>query len=238
MGILLDNRFTEWLPIWVWIIEHPEGVFIIDTGASSKVTGKAYFKTSGMIAKWINTSLFKFQVQKDDEIGNQLKQLGINTKNVIVIITHLHLDHTDGLSCFKDSTVFVHEKEWQKPYGNLPELYPKWFKPVLLKLTDNYEGFNAVPLTKSNDIFAIHTPGHSDGHTSVVLKTDNVNILFAGDICFSDDQIFENKIPGANFSYAKTAYSYGKIKVLSMKKKLIILPSHDVGAAKRLIQEK
>lgn len=30
---LFDRRFTDWLPIWVMVIQHPEGTFVIDTGA-------------------------------------------------------------------------------------------------------------------------------------------------------------------------------------------------------------
>jgi len=228
--VFLDKKFTEWLPIWVWVIEHPEGIFIIDTGVSSNVMSKNYFQSSGAVAKWINTSLFRFKVQKEDEIGAQLERLGINTNGAKVFLTHLHLDHTDGLSYFKESTIFLHEKEWQKPYGNLPKLYPKWFKPVLLKLTDTFEDFDSISLTKSGDLLAIHTPGHSEGHISILLKTDNANILFAGDVCYSQNQIFENKIPGANLSYGKTKETYRKIRVLSEKKKLIILPSHNINA--------
>jgi glyoxylase-like metal-dependent hydrolase (beta-lactamase superfamily II) len=138
------------------------------------------------------------------------------------------------LHCFRESTILVHGKEWQKPYGNLPKLYPKWFNPVLLELTDRFENFDSVSLTKSGDLLAIHTPGHSAGHISILLKTDNANILFAGDVCYSSNQIFEDKIPGANQSYAKTKETYRKIRALSEKKELIILPSHDANVAKKL----
>ena len=33
--VLLDTRWTEWLPIYAWAIEHPEGVIVVDTGESA-----------------------------------------------------------------------------------------------------------------------------------------------------------------------------------------------------------
>ena len=35
-----DKEFGEWLPIWTWLIIHPEGSFLIDTGLSSDVNQK------------------------------------------------------------------------------------------------------------------------------------------------------------------------------------------------------
>ena len=38
LDFILDKKFTEWMPIWVLIIEHPEGVFVIDTGENANVS--------------------------------------------------------------------------------------------------------------------------------------------------------------------------------------------------------
>jgi N-acyl homoserine lactone hydrolase len=32
INILLDSHYTEYMPIWVWVIEHPDGLMIVDTG--------------------------------------------------------------------------------------------------------------------------------------------------------------------------------------------------------------
>src|SRR6478752_7035273 len=77
VDFLLDKKFTEWMPIWVMIIEHPEGVFVIDTGENADVNNPGYFKSSGMFANWFDTTQFKFKVDKNEEIGPQLKDLGI-----------------------------------------------------------------------------------------------------------------------------------------------------------------
>jgi glyoxylase-like metal-dependent hydrolase (beta-lactamase superfamily II) len=32
LSIVTDRNWTPWLPTYAWVIEHPEGVIIVDTG--------------------------------------------------------------------------------------------------------------------------------------------------------------------------------------------------------------
>src|SRR5450432_1130746 len=86
ISFLFDKKFTEWMPIWTWVIEHPEGIFLIDTGENCQVTDKNYFKTSGAFANWLNTTQFKFKVSRKDEIDYQLKSIGISPEMVTKVI--------------------------------------------------------------------------------------------------------------------------------------------------------
>src|SRR5215467_4105556 len=113
IDFMLDKKFTEWMPIWVMIIEHPEGIFVIDTGENANVNDPGYFRSSGMIANWFDTTQFKFRVDREEEIDRQLQSLGIATDKVkAVILSHLHLDHADGLRHFPDTSILVSKTEW------------------------------------------------------------------------------------------------------------------------------
>ncbi|HVX25043.1 MAG TPA: hypothetical protein VHB70_01780, partial [Parafilimonas sp.] len=48
LSYLFSKNFTEWLPIFIMIVEHPEGVFIIDAGEIADVNDKNYFRSSGI----------------------------------------------------------------------------------------------------------------------------------------------------------------------------------------------
>jgi N-acyl homoserine lactone hydrolase len=80
LDFMLDKKFTEWMPIWVMIIEHREGIFVIDTGENANVNDPGYFKSSGIFANWFDTTQFKFIVNKEEEIGPQLNDLQIPLK--------------------------------------------------------------------------------------------------------------------------------------------------------------
>jgi glyoxylase-like metal-dependent hydrolase (beta-lactamase superfamily II) len=236
LSFMLDRKFTEWMPIWTWVIEHPEGIFVIDTGENSRVSDKGYFKPSGLFANWLNTTQFKFDVENEDELDSQLLKIGIPISRIKkVILTHLHLDHIDGLKFFPDIPILVNKLEWEKPYGDLPKLYPNWFEPELISLQEPFENFkNTWSLTKTEDLIMVETPGHTHGHASILLKADQGFFLFAGDVVYHQSQILENKFAGANVDFRKAEETYSSILEFANNNKLVFLPSHDIDAGKRL----
>jgi N-acyl homoserine lactone hydrolase len=236
LDIIFNKRFTEWLPVWVWVIEHPEGIYVIDAGITSDTMSRAYFKVLGFFSNWVNTSLFKFKVNRQEEIDKQLESINISPNAVkVLILTHLHVDHILGIKHFPKAEILVNRLEWNKPSGDVPRLYPEWFKPVLVDLDERFETFNnARFLTKAKDVLLIHTPGHTHGHSSVVLKTDQGNILFAGDICYYQQQLSYDRYAGANISAGEIKNTYKKILNFAASTKVIFLPSHDKDAAIRL----
>ena len=65
---LLDRTWTDPLPILAWVIEHPEGILVVDTGETSKASESGYFP------RWhpyFHLGL-REQVRPEDEIGAQL----------------------------------------------------------------------------------------------------------------------------------------------------------------------
>lgn len=236
LDFVFDNRFTGWLPIWVMAIEHPDGVFLIDTGEVASVMDPRYFQSSGWIVRWFDRSQFKFDVRREDEIDAQLGALGIPTSQVkTVVLTHLHFDHTDGLKHFPATRVILNDLEWKKPHGTLKHLWPPDFHPVPVPLDCPYEMFERTyALTGEEDLLLVHTPGHTWGHASVLVKTDAGPVLFAGDICYSQDQLIREKYTGANASYRQAHDTYERIKAFARHENLIVLPSHDPEAAERL----
>ena len=239
LSSFLDPRFTEWMPIWTWVIEHPEGIFLIDTGENSQVNNPAYFKSSGHFENWMNRTQFKFKVDREEEVDAQLMQIGIQPEDIsTVVLTHLHLDHIDGLKYFPTNKILVNQLEWQKPYGDLPKLYPPWFKPTLIEMNEEFPVFGkSAFLTQRRDIVLLSTPGHTYGHSSVLLMTDQCHLLFAGDVVYYERQLTENRYSAANVSPRDAQETYRKIKAYSQLYKLIVLPSHDHEAGLRLEQE-
>ena len=237
LAILFDSQFTDWLPIWVWVIEHPEGIFVIDSGENSNINDSKYFDKSGFFTKWFNRSLFKFQVTREQEIDIQLQKLGINIKDVkSLVLTHMHIDHTDGLKHFQDTKIIVSKIEKETPSGQIPQLFPTWFDPQTITLDEKYECFDhAYFLTQDKDMIALHTPGHTPGSMSILLKTDQCDLLFVGDVCYEESQIRNMRFSGANESLNKAKKTYENILELAQTHNLVILPSHDEASAQRLL---
>lgn len=238
LDFIADSSFTDWLPIWVMIVEHPEGVFIFDTGEIAEVNNKDYFNPCGRMAKWFDTTQFKFKVNREDEIDRQLQRLNIPVEKVTaVVLTHLHFDHSDGVKYFPSTPVMISKDEWNKPFGDLPQLYPTWFRPVLLEMNEPYNVFNkAHYLTKARDIILVETPGHTYHHCSVLLNMGSLHIMFAADVCYTQQQLLQGGYPGNNTSNKTAGQTYHTIKAFAAKHPTVFLPSHDSQAADRLQQ--
>jgi glyoxylase-like metal-dependent hydrolase (beta-lactamase superfamily II) len=237
INFMMDKAFTEPFPIWAWVIEHPEGIFLIDTGENANVNDEEYFKKEGMFFNWLNTSQFKFDVAPSEEIGVQLSMLNLSPDKIAtVVLTHLHLDHIDGLKYFKNSNILVNDYEWKHPSFALPSLYPEWFSPTLMKLHENENSSftKSISLTEANDLLLIATPGHTKGHCSVLATAENNSYLFAGDVTYDQQQLIDETFAGAHQDFKFAKRTYHEIKKYAAKNKMVYLPSHDWESSVRL----
>jgi N-acyl homoserine lactone hydrolase len=238
MNIIMSNAYAGFMPIWAWVIEHPEGIITIDTGDIEESRYQDFYKGETFGTRLTLKAMSNIRkIGKEDELDSQLLRLGIRPEQVSkVVLTHLHGDHTDGLKFFRGNEIIVNEAEYKKPYGNLPTTYPGWFRPTLINFQKNGSDIfdRAFPLTKSEDVLLVPTPGHTYHHSSVLLRTDHEHILFAGDVSYKHQQLIDNQFAGSTVDFVQSKKTYEKIKLYAKKYPLIYLPSHDENSAKRL----
>jgi len=241
INILLDQYYTDYLPIWVWVIEHPDGLIVIDTGESTSIMDiDKYLKNESAFLRYQLRHASKFHVYQRDELNYQLNKISLKVEDVnLVILTHLHLDHTDGLKFFKNKEVIIGDYECNHPTNNMPSTMPVWFKPNKVNYRNNRIAVfdQAYSITESEDLLYIATPGHTHGHSSVVLKTDHFDIIFAGDTSYNQAQVITGELAGVNADYEKSTQTYQKILQYASLHKTIYLPSHDIRSGERLFNK-
>ncbi|MBC8162211.1 MAG: N-acyl homoserine lactonase family protein [Roseiflexaceae bacterium] len=240
VNTLLDSRWTDFLPIYTWVIEHPEGLIVVDTGETARATQPDYFP-------WWNPYFrlgVREQVQPTDEIGPQLRARGLSPDDVRwVVLTHLHTDHAGGLAHFPHAEILVSRREYAAAAGvagqfrgALPQHWPSWFAPRLVQ-------FHAQPfgpfrqsyrLTNAGDVTLVPTPGHTGGHMSVCVQDGDVTIFFAGDTSYSEQLLLAGAVDGVSFDQAVAQQTLHNIQQLVRTTPTVYLPSHDPGSAARL----
>lgn len=238
--LFLDPRWTEWLPIYVWVIEHPEGVIVVDTGETARVADPDYFDCDPGTA-FIYRNMLRFSVREEEQLGTQLERLGIPTGKVRwLILTHLHSDHAGGLQYFSDAEILVSRKEFSSSLGAVRCRWPDWFDPSLV----DYELQSVGPfkstysLTQAGDAVILPTPGHTPGHQSVVLLDDDRTIFFAGDTSFSEQQLLERTVGGISADVSGARTTLDLVLEYARLCQMVYLPSHDAKSGQRLAKSK
>ncbi len=241
LNILLDKHYTEYLPIWVWVIEHPDGLIVIDTGENAQVSNlDKYLENESWFLRYQFKHAAKFKIDEKEELNHQFESVKLNLDAVkLVVLTHLHLDHTDGLKFFPKQEIIVADKEFKHANSNMPSTYPSWFNPNKVTYQkDKIEVFDiAYPITTSEDLLYIPTPGHTIGHSSVLFRTDDFDIIFSGDTSYNQEQVLMNELAGVNADYKMTARTYKNLIEYGKIKKTIYLPTHDEDAGQRLLKK-
>ena len=197
-AILADRRWADPLPIWTFMIEHPEGIFIVDAGATPDFNDDASWTHDPGAGKLLR-SFLRIDVGERETLPAQIDALGIPAADVsAVVLTHQHIDHTASVPAFEHADTWTTEAEDRAAAqtGSCPWRWRWRTDQTRIRHIDN-EGIEpagatrglraTVDLVADGSLRAIHTPGHTPGSVSVALATDQVEIWFTGDTSFTAD---------------------------------------------------
>jgi N-acyl homoserine lactone hydrolase len=238
--VLTDNRWTEPLPILAWLVEHPEGLIVVDTGETARVAEPGY------LTPW--HPYFRFgvreQVAPEQEIGPQLRALGFDPGDVRwVVLTHFHTDHAGGLAHFPSSEIVASRVDYRysrgllgKVRGFLPQHWPKGFSPTLTDFIDGPFGpfESSATLTAAGDVHLVPTPGHTAGHLSVAIDGGDTLLFIAGDASYTERSMLAGRADGVSPDPARARATLARVRQLAAQRPTLYLPSHDPEATARL----
>ena len=240
VATMLDRAWTEPLPILAWLVEHEEGLIVVDTGETARASQPGHFPA------W--HPYFRFAVRArvapEEEIGPQLKRLGFSPSDVrLVALTHLHTDHAGGLDHFPDSEILVAREELAfasgtlgRVRGYLPDRWPAWLRPRPVDFDDRPFGpfARSRALTRAGDVALLPTPGHTPGHLSVAVRDGDRVVLLAGDVSYTEGLLLEDVADGVTTDVAGARRTMALVRGLAAAEPVVYLPSHDPQAVARL----
>lgn len=236
-----DQRMTEWLPIYVWVIEHPMGLIVIDTGIPADANRPIYFPPQMRLVQ----RAAKFRITPEEEIGAQLRAKGLNPAEVRwVIMTHLHQDHDGGLHHFPNAQFIVSRTEYKSASGlggrmggYLNQRWFDGFAPTLIDFIPSSLGSFSQMYPLLDDVTLVPTPGHTEGHLSVIVQKEGIAHFFAGDASYSESLLLADALDGLGTNASAQHASHRAILQFAAQTPTIYLPTHDPAAADRLARQ-
>ncbi|MGB5952161.1 MAG: MBL fold metallo-hydrolase [Ornithinimicrobium sp.] len=239
LAILADRRFSAPMPIWTFAIEHPQGLVLIDAGATPSYNNDESWAQDPRGGRLIR-SFIKIDVKRDQALPVQLNALGLDPMKVDhVVLTHQHIDHTASLPAFANAMLWTTKAE-DDAAEHIGAFAWRW---RTAETETRYVDTDPETNTRSSadpgpglDIFAdgslraFHAPGHTPGSITVRFRTDTTEMWFTGDISFTADHMK----PTAPTAGIHTDMNAVRRLQTTLASKNLILPSHDWTNADRL----
>ena len=136
----------------------------------------------------VDTGMIDSTPELDEEWGPVLRPWPELHDVVAVINTHLHFDHCGGNRRFAGTPTYVQRVELEAAVA--PDYLEEWVR---------FPGATYVELDGDADLFegvsVLSTPGHSPGHQSVVVATDDGTIVLGGDVTYSMRELIDGATP-------------------------------------------
>jgi len=203
------------IPVSMWVIDHPKGLVVYDTGNNAAVADgkcKAYW-AEGMC------DFLKPSLRRDDVIDQQLKKLGYSPEQVKVVITsHAHLDHIGNIKLFPKAIHVIQKKELYQAWW--PEKFQRGPAFVMGDFDGAARDFNYLELDGDYDLFGdgavtvLSTPGHTLGHQSVRIHLASGKTLVLTQDAIWMKENLEGYPAGLNYSVKDYNNSINKLKMV------------------------
>ncbi|WP_382304000.1 N-acyl homoserine lactonase family protein [Herbiconiux sp. UC225_62] len=145
----------ERLPVYVHLIEHPDGRVLVDTGM---------------------TALHPAVADMDPQL-EPLTEKGIDLGSITAVVnTHLHFDHCGGNHLFAGTPVYVQRQELADARTRDDYTIREWVDAPGMTYVEVDGEFELLP-----GVRLVPAPGHTRGSQIVVVETDAGPVVIAGD---------------------------------------------------------
>jgi glyoxylase-like metal-dependent hydrolase (beta-lactamase superfamily II) len=230
-----EEVVTSDLSVACFLVTHPKGTLIWDTGA---VPDPAWKPTGAAVtAHVVLPDAQERDVTMVKPLMAQLAEVGYAPSDITyVALSHYHYDHTANANAFADATWLVRQDEHdamfakQPPGVTQPSTYAalRNSKTLILK-NDEHDVFD------DGTVIIKAAPGHTPGHQVLYVKLAKAgSILLSGDLYHYPEERTLDRVPTFEFNQEQTRATRVAIDAFLKKMGAQLWIQHDFAANTRL----
>ena len=237
-GFLRRKSNRIWLPVSAYLIEHPKGRILFDTGWSRQVRDNQKHYLGPFLAR-VNQA----ELPTGEAVDEQLAAMGILPADLdYVILSHLDCDHVSGLKMLGGAkNVLISRNELDDARRSPFRYRSKMWEGVRLK-TFQFTEPDYGPFGAYFDLFGDRTvlltdiSGHSAGMTAMTVQREGRYALLYADGGYSAQAWRDIRLPGVTRSTGRAARALMWIRDMSMRPNCIeSVANHDPGVTPHVI---
>jgi glyoxylase-like metal-dependent hydrolase (beta-lactamase superfamily II) len=192
---VLDGMAGELrLPIPSYLIVHPKGKVIFDSGLHTGLQTDP----AARIGK--AASYTKVEYRPGEELRSRLAILDVRPEEITHLVnSHLHYDHSGGNEQVPNAPLIIQKPEWEAAMD--PNLaYKNGFDKRDFDL-----GQDVKQISGEHDLFGdgsvtlFPTYGHTPGHQSMKITLPRGDVVLTGDACYMRKTLDDLHLPRASF---------------------------------------
>ena len=232
-------RSSWWtVPCPSFLIRHPSaGNVLVDTGLHPSVTAKPRENLGRLVSSFARPRL-----AGGGDVAARLRARGLDPKSIpVVVMTHMHFDHTSAVSEFPAATFILSNEEWvaatedRRPFlrGYRPAHFNFTFDYRTVdyggELISSYSSFGRTfDLFGDGSVRLAFTPGHSAGHQCVIARLRERDFVIAGDAVYTLRQLDGAPEPPRPVDRHNWRRSMRELRLYRDQfPQAVIVPSHD-----------
>ena len=197
-GLFRGEEKKVILPVSCYLIEHPKGKILIDTGWDSKYVYEKPHRFGGLL-NGISTPV----IEEGESVDDKLSEHNLRAQDLdYVFFSHMDFDHTSGLCLVREAKRIMAAREELEDSRKYFFRYVKTNWNFANVEPFEYENTGIGPVGRSYDVFGdgsvvlVNTPGHTHGMFSAVVSGGGKYVVLAGDSVYTQRSIREKLIPG------------------------------------------
>lgn len=238
-GLFRSQKHKITIPVSAYLIEHPKGLILIDTGWHTDMrTDKV--KSLGRLHYMINKPI----LPEGQAINEQLAKIGIKPSDIdYVVLSHLHSDHVSGLKLVSDAkNILTSEEELRSANKDKLRYVHHMWEGVDVKtfqMTPSEYG----PKRRSFDLFGddsvvfTHVPGHTEGIVATIIQKNGKFVLLTSDCGFAKKSWEQMLLPGVIVNKGEFIESLNWEKEMAQKTNCIsAIANHDADVKPHVIE--